>query len=103
MSTEKFTVVRFPCRDKTEQLPAPAASRDAAWISQLNDAVAANLARPAMSGTDPLTECLLDESLAFSYARERARSEPNAIGVAGPVIVPVGRVARWWLSFKNWV
>lgn len=113
MNTEKFTVVRslaggrypadgdFPV--ETEKLPAPPAEREAAWHANFHAAVAANLARQPMGGTDPLTECLVDEALAFTYARERARAEPNATGVTGPVIVPVGRVARWWLTFKNWI
>lgn len=64
-------------------------------------AISDNMARPAMSGADPLTECLAEQSLRFVYARERARPEPNASGIYGPVIVPVGRAARWWLAFRR--
>ena len=64
-------------------------------------AIAENMTHPAMSGADPLTECLAEQSLCFVCARERARPEPNASGIYGPVIVPVGRASRWWLAFRQ--
>ena len=54
-------------------------------------AVAANLDRPAMSGADPLTECLAEQCICFARP-----------AVAGPEIIPVGFTARWWLAFKRW-
>lgn len=110
MSDNQSTAVRFPTigahlidrnNPAFAETTPPAAGRD--WHAEFDAAMAANLARPAMSGTDPLTECLADQSLCFVYARERARREPNAGGIYGPVIVPVGRVARWWLALRRWL
>lgn len=104
------TVARFPTigphlidrnNPAFAETTPPAAARN--WHAEFDAAMAANLAQPAMTGADPLTECLAGQALAFTYARERARPEPNATGIAGPVIVPVGRVARWWLAFRRWI
>ena len=60
------------------------------WSQMLTAAVAANLAHPAMSGADPLTECLAEQCLCFSRP------------TAGPNVIPVGRAARWWQAIKRW-
>lgn len=68
---------------------ADALKHDAAAI--LAAAIADNLARPAMGGADPLTECLAEQCLCFSRQR-----------TAGPVIVPVGFTSRWWMALTRW-
>ena len=54
-------------------------------------AIAENMARPAMSGADPLTECLAEQCICFARP-----SSP------GPSIIPVGFTARWWQALTRW-
>lgn len=61
-------------------------------LQALAAAVAANMAHPAMSCADPLTECLVEQCLGFS--------RPPA---AGPTVVPCSTLARWWLAVKRWL
>ena len=60
--------------------------------ADLAAAVSENLDRPAMYGADPLTECLSEQCIRFSSARD-----------TGQNVVPCSTLARWWLAVKNWL
>ena len=60
------------------------------WPRALAAAVAANLTNPAMSGADPMAECLAEQCCCFA--------RPSAAGS----VIPCSTLARWWLSFKRW-
>lgn len=78
------------------------------WQADFGAAVQRHMARPSMYGGDPFTDSAVDAALmacetdTAPVARWAYRPEPCACGIAGPVIVPVGRAARWWLALRRW-